>query len=108
MQNTAITETERVSIRDLYASYDKITEQLKRTGKLVLTNNDSPVAVMLNVDNSTLEDTLLDLQRLQMQRAIRTIQEASVRSGKSNMTLEEINAEINAVRAENRAKENTR
>ena len=57
---------------------------------------------------STVEDTLLDLQRLQMQKAIKTIQEASVKSGKSNMTLEEINAEIAATRVERRAREKNR
>jgi len=106
MQNVSTADIERISISDLYASSDKITEQLKRSGKLVLTNNDNPVAVMLNVDNTTLEDTLLDLHRLQMQRAIKKIQEASVRSGKSNITLEEINTEIYAARIEKRTREN--
>ncbi|MCL2009495.1 MAG: hypothetical protein FWG71_02975 [Synergistaceae bacterium] len=105
MQNSAVTiaeettGTERVSIFDLYASPEKIAEQLKRSGQLVLTNKEQPMAVMVNVDDSTMEDTLLDLFRLRAQKAVKAIQEASVRSGLSNMTLEEINAEINAVRA---------
>ena len=90
---------------DWSAPRDKIKEQLQRDGRLVITDKDCPVAVMFNVDGSTVEDTLLDLRRLQMQKAIKTIQEASVRSGKSNMTLEEINAEIAAARAERRARE---
>ena len=92
---------------DWSVSPDKITEKLKRDGRLVITDNDRPVAVMINVDGSTVEDTLLDLRRLQMQKAIKTIQEASVRSGKSKMTLEEINAEIAAARNERRSREKT-
>ena len=108
MQNTAINETERVSLRDLYVSPDKITEKLKRIGQLVLTEEDNPMAVMFCVDSSTLEDTLMDLRRLRAQRIIKAMQEASVRNGTSNMTLEEINAEIGAMRAEIRAGEKTR
>jgi len=54
MQNMATIETECISIRDLYASPGKIEEQLNRTGQLVLTNNDNPVAIMLKVDNLTI------------------------------------------------------
>ena len=38
-------------------------------------------------------------------QAIRAMQAESERNGNCNMTLEEINAEINAVRAERRARE---
>ena len=105
MQNIAITETECVSIRDLYASPDKITEQLKHAGQLVLTDNDDPVAVMLRVDSLTLTDTLLELRGLKAQMIIKAMQEAADRNGTSNMTLEEINEEINAARAEIRNRE---
>ena len=112
MQNTITTdklrELDGTSQVDWSVSREKITEQLKRDGRLVITDNDRPVAVMINVDDSTLEDTLLDLRRLQMQKAIKIIQEASVRSGKSNMTLEEINAEIAAARTERKAREKNR
>ena len=107
---TTVTEekTERIPILDLYASPNKVTEQLKRAGQLVLTNNDGPVAVMLDVDESNLKDTLLEVRRLRAQRIIKAMQEAAVRNGLSNMTLEEINAEISAARAEKRTRENNR
>ena len=100
MQNTATTETERVSIRDLFASPDKIAEQLKRAGQFVLTNNDNPIAVMFNVDSSTLEDMLTDLRRMRVQKIMESAQTSAFENGTSNMTLEEINAEIAAMRAE--------
>ena len=104
MQSTTTTEMERVSIRDLYASPDKIAEQLKRTGQLILTNNDNPLAVMFDVDNSTLRDTLTDLRRIRVQRIMEAAQASARENGTSNMTLEEINAEIAAMRAERKAR----
>ena len=104
MQNTATAETERVSIRDLYVSPDKITEQLKRSGQLVLTNNDNPMAVMFNVDSSTLEDTLTYLRRIRVQIIMESAQASAFENGTSNMTLEEINAEIAAMRTERKAR----
>ena len=94
------TEAGCIPILDLCAPPGKITEQLKRSGQLVLTNNEGPVAVMLDVDGSTLEDTMRDLRFLRMRKAIKAIQEASVKNGLSNLTLEEINTEITATRAE--------
>ena len=105
MQNMATTETECVSFRDLYASPGKIEEQLNRTGQLVFTENDNPVAIMLKVDNLTLKDTLLELRGLKAQMIIKAMQDAAVRNGTSNMTLEEINEEINSARAEKRNRE---
>jgi uncharacterized protein YlbG (UPF0298 family) len=102
--STTTTEAESVSIRDLYASPDKITEQLKRFGQLVLTDNDSPMAVMLDVNGSTLEDTLTDLRRIRVQRIMETAQASAAENGTSSMTLEEINEEIAAMRAEKKAR----
>jgi PHD/YefM family antitoxin component YafN of YafNO toxin-antitoxin module len=94
-----VEEMEPVSKINLRVSLNKITEQPKRDGQLVITDNDSAVAIMLKADDFTLEDTLLDLRRLQMQRAIKTIQDVSVKNGTSKMTLNEINAEITVARA---------
>ena len=108
MQAKPVTEEatgmERVPILELCAFPNKITERLNRAGQLVLTNDNGPMAIILKVDNSTLKETFFELQSMQMQRAIKTIQEASARSGKSKMTLKEINAEIGAARAEKKTR----
>ena len=89
---------------DWDVSRDKITEQLQREGRLVITDNDRPVAVMLKVDDSTFEDTMLDLSRIQALRALKAAQANSVKNGLCNMTMEEINATISATRAERKAR----
>ena len=60
---------------------------------------------MLDVDPSTLEETLIDLRRLMAKRVLREIQNASVAAGTSNMTLEQINAKINASRKQRAERE---
>ena len=96
---------EFVPIRDLCASPRKITAQLKRDGRLVITTNGRPTAIMLDVDSSTFEETLLDLRGLRAKKALRELQEVSVKNGTSKMTMDEIDAEIAAARAERTARE---
>ena len=96
---------EFIPIRDLCASPRKITAMLKKERRLVITSSGRPTAIMLDVDPSSLEETLIDLRRLMAKRALREIQDASVAAGTSSMTLEEINMEINASRKERASRE---
>jgi len=57
-------------------------------------------ALMIEVDESSFEDVLTDLRVAKARRSIRQLQEQSTRMGLEHMTLEDINAEINAVRSE--------
>ena len=89
---------EFVAIRDLCTAPKKITALLKQEKRLVITSRGRPTAIMLDVDPSTLEETLIDLRRLMAKRVLREIQDASVTAGTSSMSLEEINAQIAASR----------
>ena len=97
-----------VPIRELCMSPKKITSQLKRDGRVVITNNGRPTAIMIDVDATTFEETLADLKRLRAKRALRELQTASVKNGLSKMTMAEIDAEIQATRDECRRREQTR
>jgi hypothetical protein len=87
---------------------EKIAEQLQHNGRIVITDKERPLAVMLKVGDSTLEDTMLDLSRGQALRALKAVQANSVKNGLYNMTLEEINATISATRAARKARANSR
>ncbi|GHV48061.1 hypothetical protein FACS1894204_12040 [Synergistales bacterium] len=105
-QNTTeVNKMEFVPMRDLCTAPKKIASRLRRDGRLVITNNGRPTAIMLDVDSSTLEETLLDLRRLQAKRAVRDLQAEAVKTGVSKMTLADINAEIAAARQERAARE---
>ena len=96
---------EFVPIRELCASPKKVTALLKQEKRLVITSRGRPTAIMLDVEPSTLEETLIDLRRLMAKRVLREIQDASVAAGTSSMTLEQINAQINASRKQRAERE---
>ncbi|MDR3281196.1 MAG: hypothetical protein LBT23_11870 [Synergistaceae bacterium] len=91
---------EFVPIRDLCASPKKVTLHLKRDGRVVITNNGRPAAIMIDVDSSSFEETLTDLKRIQAKRALKELQIAAVKNGVSKMTMAEIDAEIADTRSE--------
>jgi len=87
-----------LSIRELRASTSRLKDLLSEDGKIVLTANGKPAALMLEVSDSSLEELLLDLRQLQAKRALRTLQDNAQKNGTADLSLAEINAEITAVR----------
>ena len=65
---------------------------------MVITNNGRPVAILAAINESTLEESLSAFRRARAIEAVASLQRQSVARGASNMSLEEINAEIRAVR----------
>ena len=89
-----------LSIRELRSSTGRIKDMLSDSGKIVLTTNGKPTAIMIEVDEFSFEDLLDDLRAIRSRRAIRILQEQAVIRGLNTMTLEEINTEISASRSE--------
>jgi len=87
-----------ISVRDLRNSTAKLDEMIAQNGSVVVTNGGKPAYVMLGVDETSFEDTVLDLVRIRAMRATRRIQSAAKRDGLDKLTLDEINAEIAAAR----------
>ena len=93
-----------LSFRELRTDTSKIKEMLADYGKIVVTNNGKPTAFMIAVDESSFEDMLNDLRQVRGLRAMREIQRQAEQNGLSEMTLDEINAEIAQARQEQREK----
>jgi PHD/YefM family antitoxin component YafN of YafNO toxin-antitoxin module len=72
---------------------------LSDDGKVVLTTNGKPTALMLGIDEDSFEDTLEDLRSARIRRSIKQMREQSENAGLNEMTLDEVNAEINAARS---------
>ena len=89
-----------VSFRELRTSTAKIKEMLTDDGKIVVTNNGKPTAIMIQVGEADFEDTLAVLNQVRLTRAINNIRAAAQLSSVSNMTLDDINAEIKKSREE--------
>jgi PHD/YefM family antitoxin component YafN of YafNO toxin-antitoxin module len=89
-----------LSMRELRTSTSKIKEMLSEDGRIVVTNNGKPAALMLEASETTLEEMLSDLRQLQAKRALRELQTTAVKNGTASMSIDEINAEITAARKE--------
>jgi hypothetical protein len=89
---------EFLSVREFRASSRNIWRKLSHDGKMVITNNGKPTALLLDISNENLEDTLLTLRQVKaMQLFNRMRAEAQERGFLSE---NEIEAEILAARAE--------
>lgn len=89
-----------LSLGELQTSVCNINEMLTDNGRIIVTNNGKPAAFMIAIDESSLEETLNDWHQIRGMRSLRKLQEHAERSGLTEMTSDEINAEIAEVRRE--------
>ncbi len=89
---------ESVSIRDLCRRSAAVWRSLAREKDLVVTANGKPVAVLSATTASTLEASLAALRQARAQHAVATLQQGARETGADRLTLEDVNAEIEAVR----------
>ncbi len=87
-----------VSIRDLRGKSPAVWRDLRGEGEMVVTNHGRPIAILAAVDESTLEHSLAAFRQARLVEAVSTLQRRSVEQGTDKITVEEINAEIQAVR----------
>jgi len=76
-------------------------------GKIVVTSNGKPKAIMVQVNETDFEDTLAILNQIKLSKAINNIRMSAQHSGASEMTLDEINAEIAQSRKDKRERVKT-
>ena len=87
-----------LSVRELRASSRNIWRKLSQDGKMVITNNGKPTALLLDISNDDLEETLLALRQV---KAIRLFNRMRADAEKRGFLAEkEIEAEIKAARSE--------
>jgi hypothetical protein len=87
-----------LTIRELSKSPAETLTKLSGDGKAVLTNNGKPQALLFKIDGNSFEKTLSMLQKLEFLQNLTEMRLTSMKNGNSEMTIDEINAEINAVR----------
>ncbi len=93
-----------VGVRDLRLRPREVWKKLREEGELVLTMNGKPMAVIAEVSEDTLEQTLRAVRRLRFKMSLAAIQTHSVSKGLDKMSMEEIDAEIAAARRAARAR----
>ena len=95
---------EFLSIREFSAYPRKTRETLKRSGKIVLTNNGKPSMLVFDIAGQDFENLIDVLNRAQAMRLLEEIQMQAVRGGLNTMTTDEIDGEIAAHRRKRRKK----
>ena len=89
---------EFVSVRELRSRSAAVWRSLAREKDIVVTSNGKPIAVLSATTASTLEASLAALRQARAQLAVAAMQRRARETGADRLTLEEVNAEIDAVR----------
>jgi len=94
---------EFLTVREFTAFPRKTRETLKRSGKIVLTNNGKPSMLVFDITGQDFENLIDTLNRAEAMRLLEDIQMQAVRGGLNSMTMDEIDAEVAAHRRKKRA-----
>jgi len=89
-----------VTVRDLRSQPRYVWDTLAREKEVVITNNGKPTALMVPISDTDFEATLKAMRRAKAKIALENLRSFSEANGLNKMTMDEINAEIAAARAE--------
>jgi len=87
-----------VSIRDLRGKSAEIWKKLPEEREMIITNNGRPIAILAAVNESNVEESLTAFRRARAIEAVASLQRRSLEQGTNNISMDEIDAEIKAVR----------
>ena len=86
-----------LSVRELRTASRNIWQKLSQDGKMVITNNGKPTALLLDISNEDLEETLLTLRQVKAMRLFNRMRADAQQRG--FLSESEIEAEIQAARS---------
>ena len=89
-----------VPYRDLRNEPSALRKKLASEGELVVTVDNKPFAMLINLDDENLQEILLMVSRLRAQMAARSIRSEARRNGLDKMNLKDVNALIKKARAD--------
>lgn len=87
-----------VTVRDLRNKPAQVRQSLEEEKDIVLTSNGKPFAIVTLTSEESVEKNLSMMRRIRAENAMASMQKQSMALGNDNLSIDEINAEINAVR----------
>ena len=87
-----------ISVRDLRGKSAEVWKELPAEREVVVTSNGRPIAILSAVSESNLEESLAAIRQARAAEAVMSLQRRSVEKGTDSIAMEEIDAEIKAVR----------
>ena len=91
-----------ITVRDLRTSPAKIWKELSEKQEMVITNNGKPIALLISINDSNLEETLSSIRQARAMNAVKLMQQISIKKGNDKMTIDEIEEEIRNARQKDR------
>jgi hypothetical protein len=92
-------KTKWLASREFSASPGRALSAVRRAGRVLVTANGKPKAIMIPTSEATFARDLEMLDRVALAQAVASIRADSVRNGTDNLSMEAINEEIAAVRS---------
>ncbi len=92
------------SVRDLRTKPAKVWKDLQKEREIILTNHGKPFALLLALEEGTLEDVLLEVRRALAKIAASKMRRIAQRKGLNRLSSKKIEEEIKEARKKLRAK----
>ena len=87
-----------ISVRDLRGRTSQLWRDLREEKDLVVTNNGKPVAILTSTDADSFERSLQDIRQCRANVALAELQRDAAARGLDKLSMDEIDAEIQASR----------
>jgi antitoxin (DNA-binding transcriptional repressor) of toxin-antitoxin stability system len=87
-----------LSVRDLRSKSAQVWQDLPSERELIITSNGRPIAILAAISESNLEESLAAFRQARAVEAVASLQRRSADKGTNNLSIDEIDAEIRAVR----------
>ena len=87
-----------ISVRDLRSKSAQVWKQLPQEREMIITSNGRPIAIIAAANDSDLEASLSAFRQARTVEAVASLQRRSVQMGNDKISMDEIDAEIKAVR----------
>ena len=87
-----------LSVRDLRSKSAQVWQDLPSERELIITSNGRPIAILAAINESNLEESLTAFRQARAVEAVASLQRRSADQGTNDLTLDEIDTEIRAVR----------
>jgi len=88
-----------LSVEDLKTKSSQVWKELSDQKEVIVTSNGRPIALLSSINENNFEQVLSAIRHARATNAVAMIQYESVQKGTQKMSMEEINAEIKAVRS---------
>jgi len=87
-----------ISVRDLRGKSAEVWKKLSAEREMIVTSNGRPIAILAAVNESNLEESLSAFRQARAVEAVASLQRRSVEQETDHISMDEIDAEIKAVR----------